>query len=282
MKVEEKEIKVGSLKWFYREANPQNPSDRPPILFLHGLPAQSYSWTVIMQELAEQGFRSIAPDWIGFGKSAKPEKQDFPYTPDAFIDALDEFLNTLEISHFYLGIQGFLGSVGLQYAWRNPDKISRVIILNAPVCSESKLPWKLKQLGLPFIGDMITQDPISIDRSLESGCGYTISDEDLTIYRAPLLESSAAGRALLTTVRKIDLKNAMSEIESGAKQWDKPTLIIWGTEDPWLPVLDGEELVKALSNGQLVKLEKAGHYPQEHWSPEISDLILPFLRRQEV
>ena len=281
MKVEEKVVEVGSLKWFYREINPQNPSDRPPVLLLHGLAAQSYSWTVIMRNLAEKGFRAIAPDWIGFGKSAKPEKQDFPYTPEAFISALDSFINTLEIANFSLGIQGFLGSVGLQYAMRNPEKIERLIILNAPVSSESKLPWKIKQFGLPFIGDMITQDPLSIDRTLEAGCGYPISDEDLKIYRAPLLQSSAAGRALLNTVRKLDLKNAMTEIESGAKAWQKPTLIIWGVEDPWLPVIDGEKLVKSLPNGELVKLEKAGHYPQEHWSSEISDIMLPFLRRQE-
>ena len=282
MTVEEKVIEVGSLKWFYREANPQNQTDRPPVLLLHGLPAQSYSWTVIMPQLTEKGFRAIAPDWIGFGQSAKPEKQDFPYTADAFINALDAFLNTIELTNFSLVIQGFLGSVGLQYALRHPDKISRLVILNAPVCSESKLPWKIKQLGLPFIGDMMTQDPLSIDRTLEAGCGYPISDEDLSIYRAPLLKSSAAGRALLTTVRKLDLKNTMTEIESAAKQWEKPTLVIWGTEDPWLPVLDGEQLVKSLPNGELVKLEKAGHYPQEHWSSEISDLILPFLRRQEI
>lgn len=281
MKVEEKVIEVGSQEWFYREVNPQNPTDRPPVLLLHGLPAQSYSWTVIMPQLAEKGFRAIAPDWIGFGKSAKPEKQDFPYTSDAFINALDHFLNTLELAQFSLVIQGFLGSVGLQYALRNPDKISRLVILNAPVGSESKLPWKIKQLGLPFIGDMMTQDPLCIDRTLEAGCGYPISDDDLKIYRAPLLQSSAAGRALLTTVRKLDLKNSLAEIQSGAKQWQKPTLIIWGIEDPWLPLLDGEEFVKNLPNGELVKLEKAGHYPQEHWSSEINDVMLPFLRRQE-
>lgn len=281
MKVEEKIVEAGSLKWFYREINPQNPSDRPPVLLLHGLPAQSYSWTVIMQNLAEKGLRAIAPDWIGFGKSAKPEKQDFAYTPEVFITALDSWLKTIEIAKFSLAIQGFLGSVGIQYALRNPAKIEKLIILNAPVASESKLPWKIQQFGLPFIGDMITQDPLAIDRTLEAGCGYPISDEDLKIYRAPLLQSSAAGRALLNTVRNLDLKNAMTEIESGAKTWQKPTLIIWGIEDPWLPVINGEKLAQSLPNGELVKLEKAGHYPQEHWSSEISDIILPFLRRQE-
>jgi pimeloyl-ACP methyl ester carboxylesterase len=244
VKVEEKVIEVDAQKWFYREINPPNPSDRPPVLLLHGLPAQSYSWTVIMPQLAEKGFRAIAPDWIGFGQSTKPEKQDFPYTPDAFINALDRFLNTVELEKFSLVIQGFLGSVGLQYALRNPEKIERLVILNAPVCSEAKLPWRMKQLGLPFIGDMMTQDPLCIDRTLEAGCGYPISDDDLKIYRAPLLESSAAGRALLTTVRKLDLKNVMAEIESGFKQWPKPTLVIWGIEDTWLPLLHGEDLVK--------------------------------------
>jgi len=280
--IQEKSIQVGSLEWFYREATPVNPSTQPPVLLLHGLPSQSYSWSALMPDLAEKGFRAIAPDWIGAGFSAKPDRRRFDYTPDAFIKALAEFIQHLQIERFYLVVQGFLGSVGLQYALRYPEQIERLAILNTPVSSASQLPWKIKQLGLPFIGDMLTQDPLLVDRTLEGGSGYRVSDKDLDIYRRPFLSSSDAGRSLLMTVKNLQFKSSMAEIEAGFRNWNQPTLILWGIKDPWLPLVQVQEFAKMIKNVELVELEEAGHYPQDHWSENVSNNLLLFLRRQAV
>ncbi|MEQ9370045.1 MAG: alpha/beta fold hydrolase [Coleofasciculus chthonoplastes F3-SA18-01] len=282
MSIQEKSIQVGSLEWFYREATPVNPSTQPPVLLLHGLPSQSYSWSALMPDLAEKGFRAIAPDWIGAGFSAKPDRRKFAYTPDAFIKALAEFIQHLQIERFYLVVQGFLGSVGLQYALRYPDQVERLAILNTPVSSASQLPWKIKQLGLPLVGDMLTQDPLLVDRTLEGGSGYRVSDKDLDVYRRPFLSSSDAGRSLLMTVKNLQLKSSMAEIEAGFRNWNQPTLILWGIKDPWLPLVEVQEFAKLIKNVELVELEEAGHYPQDHWSEKVSNNLLLFLRRQAV
>ncbi len=274
-------IKIGSLEWFYREAKPEK-TEKPPVLLLHGLVSQSYSWVVLMEELAAKGYRAIAPDWIGAGFSSKADKRDFAYTPDAFFKALSEFIEALELTKFHLVVQGFLGSVGLQYALQNPDKIDRLIVLNTPVSPAAKLPWKIKQMGLPFIGDMMTQDPLLVDRTLEGGSGYVIEDKDLDVYRSPFLKSSASGRSLLATIKNLKLKEAMAEISTGFKTWENPTQIIWGVADPWLAVEQAEEFAKLVRGSELVKLEKAGHYPQDHWPQEISESLLLFLRKQAV
>ncbi|WP_017718654.1 alpha/beta fold hydrolase [Kamptonema formosum] len=282
MAIDEQIIQVGSLQWFYREAKPVNETEQPPVLLLHGIPSLSYSWTEVMPALAEQGFRAIAPDWIGFGRSSFPDRRDFAYTPDAFIDALAAFLKTLEIQQFYLVAQGFLGSVGLQYALRHPEQVGRLAVLNAPVSPDAKLPWKIQQLGLPLVGDMMTQDPLLVDRTLEAGSRFVVSDEDLDVYRRPFLKSSDAGRSLLATVRNLQLKQAMAEISSGFSRWAQPTLIVWGMADPWLPFTQAETFAGIVQNAEIVKLEEAGHYPQEHWSVEVSNALIPFLRRQPV
>jgi pimeloyl-ACP methyl ester carboxylesterase len=235
-----------------------------------------------MPALAEKGFRAIAPDWIGFGSSAKPDRRDFAYTPDAFIDALAAFVQAMEIERFSLVVQGFLGSVGLQYALRNPMQIERLAILNAPTSSTAKLPWKMQQLGLPLVGDVLTQDPLLVDRTLEGGSRYQISDKDLDIYRRPFLKSSDAGRSLLATVKNLQLKQSMAEIESGFPQWTHPTQIIWGMKDPWLPFTQAQNLADSIQKAELIKLEEGGHYPQDHWSVKVSDALLPFLRRQAI
>ena len=279
MSTTENKIKVGSLEWFYRESLPIGTSDLLPVLLLHGLPSQSYSWRNIIPALASQGTRAIAPDWIGFGFSSKPEKRDFAYTPDAFMKALEAFIKALELEHFSLVVQGFLGSVGLQYALHHPEQIANLAILNTPISTTAKLPWKMQQIGLPLAGEILAQDPLQVDRILEGGSRYVIADEHLDVYRKPFLKSSASGRSLLSTIRNLQLKPAMVEIESGFKEWQQPILISWGINDPWLPVDMAQNLANSLPQAELIKLNNVGHYPQEPYHETILQDLLPFVRR---
>lgn len=281
MSITEHKITVDSQQWFYRLAEPIGRTDLLPVLLLHGLVSQSYSWRKILPALAQQGTKAIAPDWIGFGFSSKPEKRDFAYTPDAFITALERFIQALELERFSLVVQGFLGSVGLQYALRHPEQIANIVILNTPISSTAKLPWKIQQMGLPLAGEMMTQDPLLVDRTLEGGSRYVIPDKDLDVYRQPFLKTSAAGRALLSTIRNLQLAKAMSEIETGFKHWQQPILIQWGVIDPWLNLDMAENFAKSVPNGKLVKLNNVGHYPQEHYHETILEDLLPFVRRAE-
>jgi pimeloyl-ACP methyl ester carboxylesterase len=278
MSIQEHKITVNSLEWFYREAQPIGQTNLLPVLLLHGLPSQSYSWRNILPALAKQGTRAIAPDWIGYGFSSKPEKRDFAYTPDAFITALSGFIQALELQRFSLVVQGFLGSVGLQYALRHPEQIANLAIINTPITSAAKLPWKIQQLGLPLAGEMMTQDPLLVDRTLEGGCRYVIKEKDLDIYRKPYLKSSSSGRGLLSTIRNLQLQPAMTEIESGFKEWQKPILIQWGMIDPWLSIDMAQKFADSVPNAELIKLHNVGHYPQEHYHETILEDLLPFLR----
>jgi pimeloyl-ACP methyl ester carboxylesterase len=276
--IQEHKITVDSLEWYYREAEPIGRSDLLPVLLLHGIVSQSYSWRNIIPALAAQGTRAIAPDWIGYGFSGKPEKRDFAYTPDAFVTALEGFVQALELEKFNLVVQGYLGSVGLQYALKHPDKIANIAILNTPISTSAKLPWKIKQMGLPLAGEVMTQDPLLVDRTLEAGCRYRIEDQDLDIYRKPFLKSSSSGRALLSTIRNLQLEKVMIEIESGFKEWQKPILLQWGMIDPWLSVDMAESFVKSAPNAEIIKLNNVGHYPQEHYHETILQDLLAFVR----
>ena len=279
MSITEQTIKVGNLEWFYRQGT-GTPEDREQnVLLLHGLPSHSFGWYEVMEKLAQSGFNTIAPDWIGSGFSAKPDKRDFAYTPEAFISALADFVEALKLENFHLVVQGFLGSVGLQYAFRHPEKIQSLVILNTPLSTEAKLPWKMRQWGIPFVGDMLTQDPLLVDRTLEGGSGFVISDENLAVYRKPFLMSSSVGRALVATIQQLKLEQTMAEIETGFANWDKPTLLIWGMADPWLAATQAEKLAASNSNFKLFQLPEAKHYPQEHWVKEISEKIIEFFPR---
>ena len=236
-----------------------------------------FCWTEIMPFVAESGYSAIAPDWLGWANSDKPDKRDFAYTPEAYIKALTDFIDAFKVEKVSLVIQGFLATIGIQYALQNPDKIDKLIILNSPISTSAKVPWLIKQCGVPFLGDMITQDPLFVDRTLEKGAGYVISDENLAYYRKPIITSSLAGRTMVTMVRRMQFLDSMKEIEAGLKTWEKPCLILWGIDDPWLSIDPVEAIAKANPNITLKKISEAKHYPQEHFSKKISPILVNFL-----
>ena len=278
MSIKTDKVQASKFQWFYRQTEIE--SDRILVLFLHGLPSHSYTWQKLMSLLADENIPSIAPDWIGSGFSDKPDQRSFAYTPEAYLTALGEFIDAMKLEKFYLVTQGFLGSVGIQYALQNPDQIEGLLILNTPITSGVKLPWSMKRMTFPLMGDMMTQDPLLVDRTIEKGSGFVIEDRTLDILRKPFLQSSDVGRSLMATLKKLQLNTAIPEIEAGLKNWSKPTLIIWGTADKWLDTDKVKEIAIANSEITLVELPEAKHYPQEHWASDIASEIVQFFRRK--
>lgn len=277
--IAEQTIVANGRTWFYRELQPIGETERLPVLLLHGLVSQSYSWRQVMPSLAQQGFRTIAPDWLGHGFSDKPDRRDFDYSPDTLMASLGDLLDALDLPQVHLVAQGFLGSVGIQYALAHPERVDRLAMINAPIGPGAKLPWKIRQMGLPLAGDMITQDPLLVDRTLEGGGPYQIDDDDLDVYRRPFLKSSDVGRALMTTVRRLAIEQVSATIAAGLPQWDHPTLVLWGLSDPWLPASLAQAAVEALPNGEFEGLEEVGHYAQEDWAEKVAAALDRFLRQ---
>lgn len=272
-----KRIEVGALNWFYRDAEPTSSSDRTPVILLHGLVSQGYSWRNVLPALGAEGFRAIAPDWIGCGYSSMPDRRDFDYQPETYLSVLEDLIAAFEFEQVSIVAQGFLGSVGIQYALRHPDQVERLAIFNSPIFQTAKLPWKLKQMSIPLVGDMMTQDPLLVDRTLEGGGGYRIEDADLDVYRRPWLKTSDVGRALFAILQNLQLKQVTAEIETGLKDWKKPLLIGWGARDPWLAIETAKSLYPTL-----VELDEVGHYPQEDWHEKVNEILVPFLRQKAV
>ena len=278
--LEQRRIVVNDCQWFYCQVPPSGAEERSPVILLHDILAQSYSWRQLLPVLADQGHRTIAPDWPGYGLSDKPDPREFDYSPAGLETSLAAFIDALELDTVSLVVQGYLGVAGLQYAIHNSDRIDRIAIVNAPFYSGAKLPFKLQQLGFPLAGEMLTQDPLCVDRTLEGGGGNVVPDADLEIYRAPFLKSSAAGRALLSTVRKYKLASLLPELEAGLAKLDKPMLVAWGENDSWLSCAKAKEATNVLQKTEFTAIADAGHYAQIDNSDRLIEVIPPFFRRQ--
>ncbi len=277
--IQQSSLAIGDLSWYYRQQTPVGVENPPTVLFLHGVPTTSLSWTGMIPKIAQAGWRGIAPDWIGLGSSSTPDKRDFAYTPTAYLDALTAFIQKMPLGKVAIVAQGFLGTVGIQYALRNPDKIDRLSIVGAPITATNKLPWPLQQLNLPLLGEVLCQDPLMSEKIMEKGCKLVIEEEYLAQYRRPFLKSSDAGFALLAIVRNLQIAAVTTEISQGLTTAPFPVQLIWGANDPWLPAEQTQSAVKLIPKGELAILPDGAHYPQEHCYPQLSEVLINFLKR---
>lgn len=272
----EKKVTANGLEWFYRETEAK-PENRLPIVFLHGLPSQGFSWCEVMSKLEAANFYCVAPDWIGSGFSGFPSTREFDYSAASFQKALKDFLTEIGIEKCHLVVQGYLGHLGILFTQTYTELCDRLVILNSPVLPNSKVPFKMQQWGFPLIGDMLTQDPLLVDRTLEGGSGFVISDENLDIYRKPFLTTSAAGRSLMAATKNLKLKTVLPDLAKNLKARTEPTLFIWGMQDEWLDNEAMQTWVKSETSHQWVSLEEAKHYPQEHFAEAIAPELSKFL-----
>nr|XP_043635784.1 cis-3-alkyl-4-alkyloxetan-2-one decarboxylase [Erigeron canadensis] len=278
-------IKSGGFVWFVRETGSSDArlGPRGTVVFLHGAPTQSFSYRVVMSELAASGFHCYAPDWIGFGFSDKPQPgYGFDYTEKEYHEQLDKLLDKLEIkSPFSLVVQGFLvGSYGLTWALKNPSRISKLVIMNTPLTAGSPVPGLFQQLRIPLLGEFTCQNAIMAERFIEAGSAYVLKVEKADVYRLPYLKSSGPGFALLEAAKRINFKGTSGQIADGfaSGKWDIPTLVAWGISDKYLPQSIAEEFQKGNPSAVTLKLiEGAGHMPQEDWPEKVIDALRYFL-----
>ncbi|PWA62977.1 alpha/beta-Hydrolases superfamily protein [Artemisia annua] len=276
----------GDFVWFVRETGSSDArlGPRGTVVFLHGAPTQSYSYRVVMSQLADAGFHCYAPDWLGFGFSDKPQAgfDGFDYTEKEYHEQLDKLLDVLKIeSPFALVVQGFLvGSYGLTWALKNPDRISKLVIMNTPLTASSPIPGLFQQLRIPLLGEFTCQNAIMAERFIEAGSAYVLKVEKADVYRLPYLKSSGPGFALLEATKRANFRGTSGQIADGfaSGRWDKPILVAWGISDKYLPQSIAEEFQKGNPSAVTLKLiEGAGHMPQEDWPEKVFDALRYFL-----
>ncbi|CAI5493174.1 unnamed protein product [Closterium sp. Naga37s-1] len=204
----------GEFQYFVRQIG--NAKD-PLVVYLHGAPAQSWGFREVMQQMAEKGYRGIAPDWLGFGFSEKPQPgYYFAYTEDVYHQELDRLLETLNVTQpFYLVVHGYLvGSYGLTWALNNASRLKGLAILNTPLSASSPLPQIFQQLRLPFVGEFQCQNAVLAERFIEKGSPYSLELDNADVYRLPYLDSGEPGFSLLETARKANPKQLGERIQN--------------------------------------------------------------------
>ncbi|MFF7981701.1 alpha/beta fold hydrolase [Streptomyces sp. NPDC007901] len=123
---------VDGLDVFYREAGDP---EAPVVVLLHGFPTSSHMFRNLIPALADR-YHVIAPDHIGFGQSAMPSPEDFPYTFDALTDVTAGLLDRLGVDRFAMYVQDYGAPIGWRLALRTPDRVRAIITQNGNAYEE--------------------------------------------------------------------------------------------------------------------------------------------------
>jgi pimeloyl-ACP methyl ester carboxylesterase len=134
--VKHQTIEIDGNRTFYREAGP----DEAPVLLLpHGYPCSSFEFRNLMPELSNR-WRTIAPDFPGFGYSDTPDRSRFAYDFNAYADFLESFLVRLGVTRFAIYLHDYGSQIGLRLAIRHPESIAALIIQNGDIYEDALGP----------------------------------------------------------------------------------------------------------------------------------------------
>ena len=119
-------ITINGLRMHYVDEGPQ---DGQVVLMLHGEPTWSYLYRKMIPIFVKAGYRAIAPDLIGFGKSDKLMRQkDYSYT--FHVDMMKKFMTRVGLNKVTLFCQDWGGLIGLRVALGNEERFDRIIASN--------------------------------------------------------------------------------------------------------------------------------------------------------
>jgi haloalkane dehalogenase len=258
----------------------EGPRDGAPILMMHGEPSWSYLYRKMIPPLAAAGFRAIAPDLVGFGRSDKPAHPG-DYTYQRHVDWMTEWLLALDVRGATLVCQDWGSLVGLRLAAEHEDRFARIVVANGFLPTARQGVPRAFRVWRAFAA----YSPIfPIGRIVASGCVTRLSREIIAAYDAPFPSRAykAGARVFPSLVPTTEDDPAVPANRAAwdvLGRWQKPFLTLFGKNDPILGRADAplQEHVPG-AQGQPHERFWGGHFVQEDRGDYLADRIVAWMK----
>ncbi len=256
--------------------------DAEIVLMLHGEPTWSYLYRKMIPLITSAGYRVLAPDLVGFGRSDKPAQRE-DYTYQRHVDWMTGFLLGLDLRNVSLVCQDWGGLIGLRLAAEQEPRFSRVIAANTALPTGDEPPNPAFQAWLHY-----SQTTPSLDAGSTVGVGCVVrpSSEILAAYNAPFPDErytmGARQFPLLVPISPDDPASGSNRAAwEVLTHWEKPFLTAFSDSDPITH--GGEKILQQRIPGAKgqphTTIGNAGHFLQEDKGEEFARVIVDFLRR---
>ena len=252
--------------------------DGPPVVFFHGEPTWSFLWRNVIPPVRDAGFRCIAPDLPGFGRSDKPIDLDW-YTFDRHFEAAAELVERLDLRDATVVVHDWGGPIGLRVAAEHPDRVARMAILDTGLFTGHQ---KMTDAWIAFRNFVERTEDLPVGFLVRGACKRDPGDEVIAAYDAPFPNagSKAGARAfplMLPTSPDAPGAEAGQRILEAMRSDTRPKLLLWADSDPVLPLETGRRFAKALGTEVHHVISDASHFLQEDAGAEIGAHIADWL-----
>jgi haloalkane dehalogenase len=252
--------------------------DGAPVVFVHGEPTWSFLWRKVMPPVRDAGFRCIAPDLLGFGRSDKPVDLDW-YTYDRHTQSLLDLLDDLDVTGVTMVVHDWGGPIGLRAAVETPKRVDRLVILNTGLWTGRQ---RMSEAWTRFRDFVERTEDLPVGFLVKGACLNDPGEAVIAAYDAPFPNAASKAGA-----RAFPLVIPRSPEETGAaagqrvletlKGDERPTLILWADSDPILPLSTGERFAAAIGRDAPEVIEGASHFLQEDRGEQIGARIAEWL-----
>ena len=281
----------------------EGPKNGEIIYLLHGEPAWSYLFRKMIPVLVDAGYRVIAPDMVGFGKSDKYISVE-DYTHQMHVDKMTQLIVELDLQNITAHVHDWGGLVGLRVVAEEPDRFSRIIASNTSLIATGRgllndmfsfIAYPLFKFAIWFQGPATWEEFIggsgfagwiryskSTDNIDIGGIMQilgTVSASERVGYEAPYPNATyKAGAQIFPYLIPSELRKNEKAYRDVFEKWDKPFLIANSDNDPVTsnnPRL--VEMLKRVPTAEEIVIKGPGHFIQEEAGPEYAQLIIDFI-----
>lgn len=263
------------------------PRDGPPVFLLHGFPEFWWGWRHQIEPLAHAGHRVIAPDQRGYNLSEKPEDAE-AYTIDRLAGDILALADARQLARFAVAGHDWGGIVAWHLASTRPDRVTRLIAINAPHPAVARAyvrrhPGQLLRSAyvgffqIPGLPETLLRagDFRLMKRAMRtSSRPGTFTEADLDRYRAAWAEPGAL-TAMLNWYRALRRSPATSDRVA------IPTLVIWGVQDRFLQRGLAEASLALCDHGRALWLDNATHWVQHEEPDRVNAAMLDFIGERQ-
>jgi len=260
--MEERFTQVDGNKIRYLESG----NSKKTLVLIHGLGASAERWSQVIPLFAEQ-FRVVVPDLIGFGYSDKPLVD---YTPAFFLDFLEKFFVATNIDRPNIVGSSLGGQLSAEYASSHSQNIEKLVLVSPAGAMKQSTP----ALDAYIMAALYPNDQSAKNAfTMMEASGNDIEDEIVNGF-VERMRLPNAKLAFMSTV--LGLKNS-ELITSKLPSISVPTLIIWGSNDPVIPINYADDFVSSIQDCRFFRMDGCGHTPYVQDPFVFASKVLEFL-----
>jgi haloalkane dehalogenase len=267
----------------------EGPRTAPVALLLHGEPTWSYLYRKMIPRITAAGFRAVAPDFIGFGRSDKPRGREH-YSYAGFVSWLSQFVTALDLRQITLVCQDWGGPIGLSVLAREPGRFAAVLAANTllPNCEPPPAgvaDWP-GDLIANWVATAAAAEDLPVSGIIAAVCRRAPTADVLSAYDAPFPDAGFKS-GVLAFPGLIPIRPEMAGVQENRRVWSvleqfrRPFLTAFSDADPttapWADVF--RRRIPGAAGQPHTQIRDAGHFLQEEQGEALADVLVELLKR---